>query len=101
MSAIRATGAHRSSWRPELTDRSLTDLRVGIQSEASNAGVRGWNPARIVPYTPALAGKSETLAGEPGKEMQQKVLIACALLHEPLLYLIDEPTVGLDLQAQR
>ena len=48
-----------------------------------------------------LASKRDTLSGELSKGMRQKVLIACALLHQPLLYLFDEPTVGLDPQSQR
>lgn len=48
-----------------------------------------------------LGAMRNTLAGELSKGMRQKVLIACALLHKPFLYLFDEPTVGLDPQAQR
>ena len=48
-----------------------------------------------------LTDKREALSGELSKGMRQKVLIACALLHQPMLYLFDEPTVGLDPQAQR
>jgi ABC-2 type transport system ATP-binding protein len=48
-----------------------------------------------------LDDKRKTLSGELSKGMRQKVLIACALLHQPALYLFDEPTVGLDPQAQR
>ncbi len=48
-----------------------------------------------------LDEKRNSLCGELSKGMRQKVLIACALLHQPSLYLFDEPTVGLDPQAQR
>jgi ABC-2 type transport system ATP-binding protein len=48
-----------------------------------------------------LDDKRNSLAGELSKGMRQKILIACALLHQPALYLFDEPTVGLDPQAQR
>jgi ABC-2 type transport system ATP-binding protein len=48
-----------------------------------------------------LADKANAFSGELSKGMRQKVLIACALLHRPALYLFDEPTVGLDPQAQR
>jgi ABC-2 type transport system ATP-binding protein len=48
-----------------------------------------------------LSNKRDAFSGELSKGMRQKVLIACALLHQPSLYLFDEPTVGLDPQAQR
>lgn len=48
-----------------------------------------------------LSDKRDAFSGELSKGMRQKVLIACALLHQPSLYLFDEPTVGLDPQAQR
>ncbi len=48
-----------------------------------------------------LSDKRDAFSAELSKGMRQKVLIACALLHQPSLYLFDEPAVGLDPQAQR
>ena len=62
----------------------------------------------------ALADRAETLLNELGlwnrrrklvgtfsRGMQQKVAIACALIADPPIILLDEPTLGLDVQAAR
>jgi ABC-2 type transport system ATP-binding protein len=43
-----------------------------------------------------LAGKESSLPGELSRGMKQKLVIACGLLHDPLVLLFDEPLTGLD-----
>ncbi len=48
-----------------------------------------------------LADRANDQAGQYSEGMQRKLTIACAILHQPQVLFMDEPTVGLDPYSRR
>ncbi len=65
-------------------------------------GVDGWEEkADALLGELELADKRDALPGELSRGMRQKLLAACAFLHDPSVILLDEPLTGLDPLAIR
>jgi ABC-2 type transport system ATP-binding protein len=85
-----------TAFQPELTVSQIVRLFAGLYGVRLTGDQVG---ARL-----ADAGL-DGVAGRPAKQLsggqQQRLTLCVALLHDPLLVLLDEPTAGLDPQSRR
>ena len=82
----------------DLTVRENLDLYADMHGIAS--GERGERYPRLMEMT-ALGPFQKRLAGQLSGGMKQKLGLACTLVREPELLLLDEPTVGVDPLSRR
>lgn len=71
---------------------------------ASVQGVSRWEQARRIPELLEFAGLSafgDRLAGRLSGGMKKKLALACSLVHEPQVLMLDEPTLGVDPVSRR
>jgi ABC-2 type transport system ATP-binding protein len=86
---------------------SLYELLTVDQNIAFFGGVYGLNPAtlaerrRFVIEMAGLAGREKTLARDLAGGWRQRLALGCAILHEPAILFLDEPTGGVDPLSRR
>ena len=82
------------------------DLTVmeNMQFFAGIQGMRKEDQTRRIPELLEFAGLSDftgRLAGKLSGGMKKKLALACSLIHEPQVVLLDEPTLGVDPVSRR
>lgn len=82
----------------DLTVQENLDLYADLQGVPESA-----RPARYAElmHMAGLAPFSKRLAGQLSGGMKQKLGLACALVRQPSLLMLDEPTVGVDPLSRR
>lgn len=83
--AEKLTGRECLAFTGKLYDLSGSDLRRRVQQRLADVGLQDRADDRVAAYSGG---------------MQRRLNIAAALLHDPKLVLLDEPTAGVDPQAR-
>jgi len=84
----------------DLTVAENMDFYGGIYGLADAGGGRSGRIAEVVAFL-GLERRLPQLAGTLSGGWKQRLALACALMHQPALLFLDEPTAGVDPAARR
>ena len=87
----------------QLQSSAFFDLLTAREQIRTFAALYGVGAGRADDWLErvGLADKAETRSNRLSGGQLQRLAIACALVHEPEVVFLDEPTAGVDLQARR
>ena len=95
---LRAHRLHAAGPRPQPLSDACRSTRTSTSSAASLAQTedeRRWRIDELLRST-GLEPFSDRPAGKLSGGMKQKLALCCALIHDPDLLILDEPTTGVD-----